>query len=159
MRLTAQLLQDLGFLLYAGPMLAFTVLVWHSLRDAGLPTLAAVRTFRAWGPGLGISLGACILGTVLGHWADHGAFTLALSSPAAHLQAAVYGVFLLAWISNIQLEVWTLEPLRKLDPTGPEDAGDVASYASAARRLSTHMGVHSLILLTVSVLEITRRAT
>jgi hypothetical protein len=159
MRLTAQLLQDLGFLLYAGPMLAFTVLVWHSLRAAGLPTLAAVRTFRAWGPGLGISLGACILGAVLGHWVDHGAFTLALSSPAEQLQAAVYGVFVLAWISNIQLEIWTLEPLRKLDPGTAEDPGDAASYGSAARRLSTHMGVHSLILLTVAVLEISRRST
>ena len=108
------LLQDLGFLLYAGPLVAFSVLIILCGRISTLPPHAVVRTYRAWGPGLGISLGACILGAAWGYWQDNGAFTWSCATSEQCWIIAVHGTFLLAWISNIKLEVWTLEPLRKL---------------------------------------------
>jgi len=157
MRLAATLLQDLGFLLYAGPLIAMAILIALCTRISGLPDHAAVRTYRAWGPGLGLSLGACIVGTVLGHWLDHGSFDLGPDTPARPWMVAVYGVFLASWVSNIKLEIWTLEPLRKLDSDAPAPPPDAAAYSAATTRLSRHMMLHAGLLLTVAVLEITRR--
>ena len=159
MRLAAHLLQDLGFLLYAGPLVAFSILVWISPKVGGMHLHGAIRSYRAWGPGLGLSLGACILGSVVGHYLDHSAFNWNWGSPSAQMESLVWGVFLLAWVSNIKLEVWTLEPLRKLDSDAPSPPPDPQAYQRASRKLSRHMCVHSVLLLTVAVLEISRRAT
>jgi hypothetical protein len=155
MRLAAHLLQDLGFVLYAGPLVAFTVLVIASAHLNGLPVAAAVRSYRAWGPGLGLALGACILGTLSGHWLDNGEWL----APTDAITWVTCGLFGLSWVSNIKLEIWTLEPLRQLDSEAPSSPPDPAAYAGAARHLGGHMALHSALLLAVSVLEISRRWT
>jgi hypothetical protein len=157
MRLAASLLQDLGFMLYAGPIVAFSILIWLSPRISTLPIHAAVRTYRAWGPGLGLALGACILGGVWGHWQDTGDFSWECQTRVQCWTLATHGLFVVAWISNIVLEIWTLEPLRKLDTDSPAPPPDATAYAASALRLSRHMALHSLILMGVAVLEVSRR--
>ncbi|MDP6934309.1 MAG: hypothetical protein QGG40_15390, partial [Myxococcota bacterium] len=73
MRLTAQLLQDLGFLLYGGPMVAFAILVNVAARLQTLQLHEVVRSYRAWGSGLGIALGTTVLGGATLHWLNQGA--------------------------------------------------------------------------------------
>jgi hypothetical protein len=143
----ALLVRDLGFLLYGGPMVAFAVLVVLRDRLPGAASHEVIRTYRSWGPGLGLSLGACVFGALAAHWLTYGAFDWTLDRP---LEAAAWLMFLLMWMSNIQLEVWTLEPLRKLD----RDRGlaDPAQYADKSPRLARHMGVQAALVLFVAVL-------
>ena len=158
MRVAAHILQDLGFILYAGPLLAFCVLITLAPRLEGLTIHGVVRTYRAWGPGLGLALGACILGALTGEWLDRGEFSWSLHSATEQWRSAAHGLFVAAWVSNIKLEIWTLEPLRKLDSAAPADPPDSSAYAAAAEALRTHMAVHSALILGVAVLEIIRRA-
>lgn len=158
MRVAAHILQDLGFMLYAGPLIALSMLIMLAPRIQGLSLHGVVRTYRAWGPGLGLALGACILGTLTGEWLDRGEFSWSLHSATEQWRSATHGLFVVAWVSNIKLEIWTLEPLRKLDSVAPADPPDASAYAAAAQRLGTHMAVHSALILGVTVLEIIRRA-
>jgi len=152
MLIAADTLRDLGFLLYGGPMVAFTVLVALARRLPGNTPWCIVRAYRAWGPGLGISLGLCILGLLAGHWWRVGSFTWAWSTTSEQWALAAWLTFLAMWISNIKLEIWTLEPLRKLDRDGR--ITDEAAYLRALGPLPRHMVVHSVMVLAVVVLAV-----
>jgi len=143
-------LRDLGFLLYGGPLIAFAVLIALAPRIPGLAPEAAVRTFRAWGPGLGLALGATILGALSARWLEHGTFSWSTETHAARLDLASWLAFLALWVSNIKLEVWTLQPLRSLDP--PDGITDAADYRAATRSLTRHLGVHAALVVVVLVL-------
>lgn len=144
-------LRDLGFLLYGGPLVAAAFVVGLVDRVPGLTPWAAVRTVRAWGPGLGLSLGATIFGALAAHWLQHGAFVWAWGTAAEQVALAGWITFLVMWVSNLRLEVWTLEPLRKLDPpaTGVRDE---AAYRTALRPYQVHLVVHALLIVAVAVL-------
>lgn len=146
----ASTLRDLGFLLYGGPLVAFTIIVSLSGRIPGLTPWGAVRTFRAWGPGLGLSLGATVFGALAAHYLQHGAFAWAWDTPVARLELAGWLTFLVMWVSNIKLEVWTLQPLRSLDPGGP--VPDEAAYRAAVSRLARHMVVHAMLIVAIFVI-------
>lgn len=146
----ALMLRDVGFLLYGGPLVAFAVVVSLSSRVPGLTPWSAVRTFRAWGPGLGLSLGAAVAGGLVAHWLAHGAFTWTWDTPRAQVELAGWLAFFALWASNIKLEVWTLHPLRALD--GPEGVSDQPAYLAATRRLSRHLVGHAALILLVTVL-------
>lgn len=143
-------LRDLGFLLYGGPLVAFTIIVSLSARIPGLTPWAAVRTYRAWGPALGLSLGATVFGALAAHHLQHGAFVWTWDTPAAQVELAAWLTFLVMWASNIKLEIWTLQPLRSLDPEG--GISDEAAYRAATRPLARHMGVHAALVLAVFLL-------
>lgn len=147
----AHTLRDLGFLLYGGPLVAFTIVIALSARIPGLTPWAAVRTYRAWGPGLGLSLGATVFGALLGRWLEHGEFMWGWSTTLERVDLAAWLAFLVLWASNIKLEIWTLQPLRTLDPP---DAGvsDEPAFRAAARRLTRHMVLHALLIVGVLVL-------
>ena len=98
--------------------------VWLALRRAipNVDDVGIVRVYRAWGGGIGISLGV--------YW-----LALALTWPAAHNPAATtllgrfaipmhptvdpggiqIGLLLVYWVNYVALEIWTLEPCRLLD--------------------------------------------
>ncbi len=145
-------------MLYAGPLVAFAVLICLVPRIPGLSLHAAVRSYRAWGPGLGLSLGACILGGLWGHWQDTGGFQWSIDTLADRWAVATHAVFVVAWVSNIVLEIWTLEPLRRLDPDAPGPPADSPAYLAAGRHLCRHMAIHAVLLLGVAVLELSRRS-
>lgn len=150
METAADLLRDLGFLLYGGPMVAFTVLVL--LADA-LPSMRPwdiVRAFRAWGPGFGLALGTCVFGALAGHWLRRGGFVWGWQTAAEKLELAAWLVFFALWVSNVKLEIWTLEPLRKLDP--PAGVSDPDAYVRALGPLRRHMVAHAAMVLAVVVL-------
>ena len=144
----AQILHNLGFLLYGGPLVAFTILITAADVIPHVKRWDLVRTYRAWGPGLGLSLGATIFGRLAAHYIENGAFSWGWSSPDERQLTAAWLTFFVMWVSNLKLEVWTLEPLRKLD-SGV--VSDEAAYTAATHRLVRHMWVHALLILAVAI--------
>ena len=138
----ANLLRDLGFLMYGGPMIAFTILVVLAPRIPHVQTWDVVRVYRSWGPGFGLSLGAPVLGALSLHWIQAGSFTWADSTT---LESVGWVLFLVMWTSNFILEIWTLEPLRKLDQEG--NVSDPSRYNAQTQRLGRHMVFQSLFIV------------
>lgn len=147
----ASALQDLGFLLYGGPMVAFTVLVAVAYRLPNLRPWDVVRVYRAWGAGFGLSLGATVLGGLVRYYLEHGSFTWPTDTPEQQATLATFLCFLAMWASNVKLEIWTLEPLRKLDKGGDPDA---EAWRAPHARLARHMVVHSALVLGAAVLAV-----
>ncbi|MFT5685093.1 MAG: MFS family permease, partial [Myxococcota bacterium] len=143
----AQILQNLGFLLYGGPLVAFTILIATADALPHMKRWDLVRSYRAWGPGLGISLGASIFGMLVAYWLEHGSFSWGWSTPDEVQILAAWLTFFVLWVSNLKLEVWTLEPLRKLDSDGIVQ--DEAAYTAATGRLLRHMWFQTVIILVV----------
>ena len=145
----AHTLRDLGFLLYGGPMVAFAILmVWDELQGR---TLAATttRVFRAWGPGFGLSLGATVLGALSGRWLTHGTFSFSMSTGAETIDTIAWCLFFLLWLSNIQLEVWTLHPVRGADPN--DTPPDAALFPAACRRLRRHVVLQACLVMATAI--------
>lgn len=140
----AELLRDLSFMVYGGSMIAFTALIAGATRLPGLAPTTAVRAYRAWGPGLGISLGLTVLSALAAHWLRIGAWSWAPGDGLGWLGLLAWLAFFGAWVSNIVLEVWTLEPLRKLDP--PEGIRDTTAWNDARVRLEQHLLLQSLFV-------------
>lgn len=153
MPLLAHVLQNLGFLLYGGPMVAFTILVAAAHTIPNMRTWDVVRTYRSWGAGLGLALGACVFGGLLRFYLHFGSFLDVWDQPEALAWAPTFALFFLMWASNIKLEIWTLEPLRKLDKDGV--VVDEAAYEEARRKLARHMSVQATLILAIAVLATT----
>ena len=149
MQNAANLLQNIGFLLYAGPMVAFAILV--AVRDrTGLAPWEILRVYRAWGAGFGLSLGATVFGGLARYWLDHGSFTWGWDTPAETITLATFVAFLVMWASNIKLEIWSLEPMRRLDRGG--QVSDEAAYRAAAARFSRHLSFQGVLCVLVAAL-------
>ena len=119
------------------------------LREADL-----VRTFRAAGAVLGVSLGVFILAELVswpGRVNPGASFPASFAVPAQveGLRAVVFGVY---WVSYIALEIWTLEPCRLLDRDGT--LADPLRYAQSAARVTRHVGLNAALFLTVLALGI-----
>ena len=148
----ARLLQDLGFLLYAGPMVAFTILIAVVERIPHVRPWDVVRTYRAWGAGLGLSLGACVFGGLAKYYLETGAFSWGWDSPAEQKVTLAFVAFLVMWAHNVRLEIWALEPLRKLDKEG--EVTDPEAYRAAVKRFSGNQVFHAALCLVVAALGI-----
>lgn len=146
----ATLLQNLGFLLYAGPMIAFAILVGARRHIPHLRTWDLMRTYRAWGAGFGLSMGATVLGALARYGLQTGGFSWTFDSPEATLVSATFLCFFGLWASNIILEIWSLEPLRKLDKEGV--IADVDAYEAAAGRFHRHLSLQAVLAVAVGVL-------
>jgi hypothetical protein len=66
--------------------------------------------FRKFGVILGLSLGTTILSSVVLTWFDRLSFY-----PQSTLETIGLGIGFVMWVSNIILEIWTLDPVRKFD--------------------------------------------
>jgi len=133
METIALVLKHAGFALYALPILGTTLAL--TVRWTG-PWERPLGRFMALGPILGLSLGAAILGGLAEFWFRESGFPL-LSEPH-RLHTIAFGFL---WLSNLQLEVWTLEPVRK--------ASNGDEFNDAARRLRAHLWVHSAAIAAV----------
>lgn len=139
--------------LYMGPMIAFTVIFILHSQIKSLSLKALVDCFQLWGAGFGLSLGALIFSLLILRWQHYGEFTLYWSQPNDQIQSAAIGLAFLAWISNIILEIWTLDPLRKAN----QDE-DMSSYLRSFVKLRSHMILHCFLWMVSSGLFITSLA-
>ena len=92
-------------------------------------------------------MGLCILGAAGGIWLDHGAFDWPGEDQA---RSATLITFLVLWVSNIKLEIWTLEPLRQLDSDMPASPPDAEAFSSAVKSYLAHLTVHSILIIAVA---------
>ncbi len=156
----SHLIQDIGFLFYGVPLV--TIALWTTMAIVRPATSAVqpIRWQRRLGPFLGLSLGACIYGSLAHRYLNTGSLQWHCSPASEREVTIILLVFIVMWISNIKLEIWALEPLRKLDPR-PKDGppSDPVAYQSAARTLSRHLLVHAVLLCVIAGLEISRRWT
>ena len=108
------------------------VFCWASIATAG--SLAdnhhRVERFLKLGPVLGLSLGALILGGLGLHYHHAGGFTWSMASSEDQLTATKHLLFLIFWVSHFHLEIWTQEPLRKLQREEVEPSFEAWKTAS-----------------------------
>ncbi len=153
----APMLMVAGALGYGGPLIAFSLLLLFRARIPWVQTEDLVRVYRTWGAGSGVSLGLLTYAAV---W--HYAVTVnpGADFPASHalrwdteldvlrsVQVLLYGA---GWISYTALEVWTLEPCRKLDQGGLVTDRD--AYEAAARTVRSHLTFNAVLFLAVALL-------
>jgi len=128
------ILQSLGWLLYAGPMISFAILV-HVQKSS-------IDSFQKWGVGFGLSLAMWIYTSIAIQYTQHATFYPDLQSNPW------IAVALLMWISNIKLEIWTLDPIRKKNDISSED------LQRAHKKLKNHLAVHALFVVLVHILHV-----
>ncbi len=131
------LLRDLGWSMYLGIVLGFTLI---SLFQNG-QTLKLIRTFQHFGVVLGLSLGSTILPAIALIWFQRGTFT-----PSSQFELIAWIIGLCMWVSNIILEDWTLDPLRKEELGNTPEGFDIKIIE---RKSIQHLRIHgALVILT-----------
>jgi putative copper export protein len=148
----ALILHQVGLLLYAGPLLAFAVLLPLASRLEQLEPWQLDRAWRAWAPLSGLALGSLILGGLLRYYLLHDGFSWGGERAVDQIFLAKHLIFLVLWIEYTYTEIWVAEPVRQLD-TGLEPPGDLAAYAIARARLIRHLWVGAACVLAILVLS------
>ena len=88
-----------------------------------------LTSFQKWGVGFGLSLTVWIYSTIIITYIEKGGF---------HIDAdeVLWTSFaFLMWVSNIILEIWTLDPIRKKESKTQEE------QIKAEKKLKTHLFV------------------
>ena len=146
----AGFLQQVGLAVYGGALVVFALLLGLGPRLTSLEPQSFDRVYRASGPIAGLGLGLLILGGALWHYELHGAFVWGCASPADRLECVRDLVFFSLWVSYTWREVWTLEPLRRLDGIG--GPSDLPAYLRARKRLLRHLAINACLFLLVLAL-------
>lgn len=133
------LFRDTCWMLYAGVIIAFALTTIRPVDHREF-----LNAFRAMGVVLGLSFGGTILSSIAITWIQRGSFF-----PETTIEAVGWGVGLLLWISNIVLEIWTLDPIRKhaLGILPPE-----RDIQALERKTLTHVRLHAGLCLMTHVL-------
>ena len=92
-------------------------------------------------------MGATILGGIVLHysstWGLSGAYAVNME-----FMTLKYVVFAILWVSNFQLEIWTLQGVRSLDPNCKLTADELTpAYTTAAKRVSNQLFFNSGLLV------------
>lgn len=148
----ALILHQAGLLLYAGPLLAFALLLPLAPRLKQLEPWQLDRAWRAWAPFSGLALGALILGGLLRYWLVSGGFSWGGGRAFDQVFLAKHLIFLVLWIEYTYTEIWVAEPVRRLDP-GLAPPADLAAYTGARARLIRHLWVGAACVLAILVLS------
>lgn len=133
--------------LYIGPMVGFAVLLTFRKHLNTLTTEDLIRCFQSYGAPFGLSFGTLIFLFVYIRWQQYGEFNLYWSSTADQYQSLAIVIGVIVWMSNLILEVWTLEPLRQLN----ESTND-PKYQKAFKSFHKHLLFHATILTISSFL-------
>ncbi len=157
---TARVLLAVAGTVHGGSLFAFATLLLFRKRIPHVDEVGLVRVYRAWGGGLGLTLGLYWLALGLTWPGAHnpgattllGRFAIPMN-PATDLGGVQLGLLFAYWVNYVALEIWTLEPCRLLDRDGV--VTDPAAYARTARQVTTHLAVNAALFnaaLVVSVL-------
>ena len=140
----------LGATIYGGSLIAFSLLLVIRQRIVGEHRQNVMGVFLAWGPGLGLSMGALILGGAVTHFRIHGAFEWPTETLPQQLIVAQHLVLLVLWVSSFHLEIWTLDPVRKLE--GPTGTQEHDNYEKACASATRQAFFNALLFLTCGAL-------
>ena len=130
---------------YGVSLTLFAVLLFASAFGGMGDLRTTMGRFQAWGPGLGLSMGALIFGGLATYWVQHGSFSWPLDTPQQQLVAAKHAIFLVLWLSAFHLEIWTLDPVRKI--ASGQIEGD---YDAAAKKVTLQAGFNTVLVWVVA---------
>jgi hypothetical protein len=144
----------LAGVIHGGALLTFALLLNFRRAIPHVKTWDVVRVYRAFGAGIGLSLGAYVptelFRHIVGlHPSPHLPEALALrwdSTDHSFNSAKMILLFVL-WVSYIHLEVWTIEPTRRLDKEGV--VADAAAYEAAAGRVGRQLAFNAVLFAVV----------
>ena len=128
------IVRDLSWSIYLGIIVGFSV---TSLFPEA--TFSRIKSFQSFGVILGLSLGATILPSIALLWFERGNFY-----PSSTIEMVGWIIGLCMWVSNIILEIWTLDPLRK------DDLGilpDTIIIVEAEDKAMYHLRFHSVLVV------------
>ena len=135
------IIRDIGWMIYAGTMFSFALL---------LPFVAdkskQFQTFMKLGTILGLSLGCVIFSCLLSRWIEVGHYY-----PQNMMERIAFCTALSFWASNIILEIWTLDPLRKAQN---QDLNIDIDTQACHKRAIAHLIIHCILLCTTHILFI-----
>ena len=99
-------------------------------------------------------MGAIFLGGVGLHFGATGDFH-GSSSAGSELVTLKYAVFALLWVSSFQLEIWTLQGVRSIDPNCElQESAITPEYTSAAERVSNQLFFNTALLILLGFISI-----
>ena len=133
--LTLDVIRNVAWTMYMGLVLAFALIGIFSKIDIE----SYLEWFRIFGVILGLSLGATLLPSIIIIWFERGSYY-----PQSTLETIGCAVGLGMWISNMVLEIWTLDPIRKYDLGILDEKQDIAVKRG---RALTHIRVHALFCI------------
>ncbi len=143
----------LGTTVYCGSVVGFAVLLALAPRLERLDPVATMDVYRSWGAILGLAMGGLIFGGLGAWFLQHGqSFTWPTGTEADQLSLAKQGVFLLLWVSSFHLEIWTLDPIRKLQADGP--VRDRSAWDRSYTRVTRQLMLNSVLILVVAGLAL-----
>ncbi|MSP54909.1 MAG: hypothetical protein EXR69_04790 [Myxococcales bacterium] len=135
---------------HGGSLLAFAALLAGRKLIPHVDEVSIVRVYRAWGAGLGLSLGLFWLALALiwpglhnpGATTLLGSFAIPLN-PADDPGGVQIGLLFVYWVNYVALEIWTLEPCRLLDKDGV--VADRVAYADTTSKVSRHLAMNAAL--------------
>lgn len=143
-------INELAALVHGGALLTFALLVNGRRAIPHVRTEDVVRVYRAFGAGIGLSLGAFVPTDIYRHLhavnptaSLPASLALQFDTPELSLLSARMVLLFALWVSYVWLEVWTLEPTRKLDKNG--SVADGAAYEAATGRVGRHLAVNAAL--------------
>ena len=97
------ILRNMAWYIYFGIVVATAVLCVFSSDKAKV-----IAIFQQFGVILGVSFGSTVLFSMLLRWIEVGHFY-----PSYSQDTMIFTVGVMLWLSNMILEIWTLDPIRK----------------------------------------------
>ena len=132
---TLDVIRSVAWTMYLGLVLSFATLGIFSKTDIE----SYLEWFRRFGVILGLSLGATLLPSIVIIWFERGSYY-----PQNTIETIGCAVGFGMWVSNMVLEIWTLDPIRKYDLGILDDQQDIDAKRSKAL---IHIRLHALLCI------------
>ena len=132
---TLDVIRSVAWTMYLGLVLSFATLGIFSKTDIE----SYLEWFRRFGVILGLSLGATLLPSIVIIWFERGSYY-----PQNAIETIGCAVGFGMWVSNMVLEIWTLDPIRKYDLGILDDQQDIDAKRSKAL---IHIRLHALLCI------------
>ena len=133
--LTLNVIRSIAWSMYFGLVVSFATLSVFSKIDIG----SYLEWFRRFGVILGLSLGATLLPSIAILWFERGSYY-----PQSTIETLGFGIGFGMWVSNIVLEIWTLDPIRKYDLDILDEQNNIETEQ---RKALIHIRLHALLCL------------
>ena len=128
-------IRNVAWAMYMGLVLSFATLSIFSKTDIE----SYLEWFRRFGVILGLSLGATLLPSIVLIWFERGSYY-----PQNTLETMGCAIGFGMWVSNMVLEIWTLDPIRKYDLGILDEQHNIDTKRSKAL---THIRLHALLCI------------
>ena len=132
---TLDVIRSIAWSMYLGLVVSFATLSIFSKIEIE-PYL---DWFRKFGVILGLSLGATLLPSIVIIWFERGSYY-----PQNTIETLGAGVGFAMWVSNMILEIWTLDPIRKYDLGILDEQHNIETKR---RKALGHIRFHALLCI------------